>query len=115
MLINSRLGDVRVSLFESPEEALDFLKFHWIDDPSPTILFLDINMPTISGWEFMEEYEKLDKGIKKFLRVYILSSSVDQRDMNKAKTFPDIRGYYTKPLDGETILYLAKLETGEAL
>jgi two-component SAPR family response regulator len=67
------------------------------------ILFLDINMPLMNGWEFLDRFEALEESIKKRIKIYILSSSVDKKDMDRAKANKNIIHYLVKPLTGETI------------
>src|ERR1041385_1044555 len=75
--IESALGEVDITSFEIPEEGLAFIQHKFIKTLIPTILFLDINMPSLTGWEFMEQYEKFGEAVKKQINIYILSSSVD--------------------------------------
>jgi response regulator RpfG family c-di-GMP phosphodiesterase len=105
--IESTLGEVDIKIFEIPEEGLAFIKNEYIKSLMPTILFLDINMPTLTGWEFMEQYEKFSEEIKNQIRIYILSSSVDPRDKDKAEAHKYIKGFISKPLEHETILSVA--------
>jgi CheY-like chemotaxis protein len=107
MEIVSALGAVDVKAFEIPEEALAFIQTEYSKGSMPTILFLDINMPTITGWEFMEEYEKFSSEIKKQISIYILSSSVDDRDKDKAGANKYIEGFLSKPLLSEVILSIS--------
>ena len=107
IMLEMVLGEVDVKTFEFPEEGLAFIQNEYIKTLEPTVLFLDINMPTLTGWEFMEQYEKFSKEIKKQISVYILSSSVDGRDRDKAETHKHIKGFISKPLDKETILSIA--------
>ena len=67
------------------------------------MLFLDINMPIMTGWEFMKEFEKLNTLIKDQIFIYILSSSIDQEDKLKAKNHPDVVDYIEKPLSAEIL------------
>lgn len=64
-----------------------------------TTLFLDINMPTMSGWEFLEAFERFDALIKEQYNIYILSSSVNIGDINAAKANPLVIGFLEKPLN----------------
>lgn len=107
MQLEITLGDVDITTFEIPEEALAFIQEEYSNDIMPTILFLDINMPTITGWEFMEEYEKFSDEVKKQISIYILSSSVDSRDKDKADDNKFIKGFMSKPLQNEQILSIA--------
>ena len=98
--------DIRINTFEVPEDGLAFLQNDFSKNPEPTILLLDINMPSISGWQFMEEYEKFSKEIRDQITIYILSSSVDPRDIDRAEANKYIKGFILKPLDNKKILSL---------
>ena len=92
----------------SGQEALNYLKSELEGThPQPTLIFLDINMPGMNGWEFLEEYEKLELAQKGEVVLTMLSNSIDDRDQEKAENYNTVRGYYSKPLseDGlESIL-----------
>ena len=103
MIIEDTLGAVDIKTFTKPEEGLAFIE----NVESPTVLFLDINMPTLTGWEFLEQYEKFSEKVKRYLSIYILSSSLDQRDKNKAKANKYVKGFISKPLDFDTITLIA--------
>ena len=64
----------------------------------PCLVILDINMPVMNGWEFMDEFVKIRPGLSKKIDIYILSSSTDSHDIQKAKSNPAITGYIVKPL-----------------
>ncbi|WP_339717301.1 response regulator [Cyclobacterium amurskyense] len=72
--------------------ATDALKD--INNIRPDYLFLDINMPEINGWDFLEMF----KPVKKNPEIYILSSSIDETDISKAKQYDKVKNYLTKPL-----------------
>jgi response regulator RpfG family c-di-GMP phosphodiesterase len=105
--LESTLGEVDIKTFEIPEEGLAFIKNEYIKILMPTILFLDINMPTLTGWEFIEQYEKYRTEIKNQITIYILSSSVDPHDIDKAKANKHIKGFISKPLQSDVILSIA--------
>jgi len=68
----------------------------------PDLIFLDINMPIMTGWEFLVEYEKLS--INKMIPVYMLSSSIFQNDIDKAKTFPNVKDFMSKPMSNNQLI-----------
>jgi len=105
--IESALGKVDIISFEIPEEGLAFIEREYKRTLMPTILFVDINMPTITGWEFMEQYEKFSEEIKRQISVYIVSSSLDPGDVDKADANKYIKGFISKPLNHEMILSIA--------
>ena len=85
--------------FSGPE-ALEYLKSELEGVyPQPTLIFLDINMPGMNGWEFLEEYEKLDIAQQGEIVLTMLSNSIDERDKQKAEEYKSVQGYYSKPLN----------------
>lgn len=60
----------------------------------PNYLFLDLNMPEMNGWDFLDHFHPENEDAQ----VYILSSSVDQRDINKASQYQSVKDYLSKPL-----------------
>ncbi|MCU0352788.1 MAG: response regulator [Cytophagales bacterium] len=67
----------------------------------PDILLVDINMPVIDGWGFLELYAADKHKLGKLPHVYVVSSSVDVNDIRKAKSFPEVADYLTKPVTVE--------------
>jgi len=106
-MVQSTLGGVDVKTFEVPEEGLTFIQNECIKSLVPIILFLDINMPTLTGWEFIEQYEKFSEDVKKQISIYLVSSSLDPRDVDKAESNKYIKGFISKPLRREMILSMA--------
>ncbi len=108
LILKNILGEVDIKTFIIPEEGLVFIENEYMTNLEPAILLLDINMPTLSGWEFMKQYEKFGEVVKKQISIYILSSSLDQRDIDKAEMNPYIKGFISKPLKRETILSISQ-------
>lgn len=88
-----------VDLYLIPEKALlDIeLKYSKTDKPIPTILFLDVNMPTMTGFEFLDEFIKFSEEIRNQITIYILSSSIEDFS-SQAKKYPFVSGFLSKPL-----------------
>lgn len=74
----------------------------------PDIIFLDINMPLMNGWDFLDKYQKLPTKARKEINLYMLSSSNFPEDINKAKTYEDVVDYITKPLTKEILFKIQK-------
>ena len=81
---------------DNGQEALDFLKNHPHDKPS--LIMLDINMPVMNGFEFLEEYETLDEHQKASFVVFMLTSSLHPKDISRAEQFESLDGYCEKPM-----------------
>ena len=83
-------------------EALEYLKSKNNNkDPHPDLIFLDINMPGMNGWEFLQEYNKLDKELQSHAIIIMLTTSQNPDDEARAKTWPFVSDYVTKPLTKE--------------
>ena len=70
--------------FLSPLEGLQYINSEYRAHAIPTAILLDINMPELTGWEVLEKLQELPSYIKEFLSVYMLSSSIDPKDKQKA-------------------------------
>ena len=94
----------KIVVVPSGMEALNYLKS--IDDaehPRPDLIFLDLNMPGLNGWEFLEEYRKLDKIQQGRVVIVLLTTSMNTDDEEKAKTIPEINDFEHKPLTSEML------------
>ncbi|UTA66548.1 MULTISPECIES: response regulator [Emticicia] len=83
------------------KEALEFyhdLLHHNTADQAPELIFLDLNMPIMNGWDFLDEFSNRYYHIFPNTRVVILSSSTDQAERDRARKYPMIIDYVTKPL-----------------
>ncbi len=78
------------------QEGLDYLKSLSGSTEIPDILFLDLNMPVLDGWQFLNKFSLLDKRVQ--MPIYILTSSNYEGDLIKSKEFDAVKGYIVKPL-----------------
>lgn len=89
----------KILVFSDGEEALNFLSANIGDNNAvPDIIFLDINMPIMDGWQFLEEYIQLKPRIGKKVTLYMVSSSVDPADTQRAKKIEEVSDYIIKPI-----------------
>ncbi|HSF54478.1 MAG TPA: response regulator [Algoriphagus sp.] len=95
--------------FENGKTAIVEIKKRVADqtlDPSvgPILILLDINMPIMDAWGFLDEFTKLDQDIKDQFLISIITSSIDSNDRNMAFSYPDVKDYITKPLSGKHVI-----------
>lgn len=92
-----------VTTCENGKIAIDFLASLEAEQKLPPVIFLDINMPVMNGWDFLEEFESLKLKFKQLPRIYLLSSTVDPEDYQKAKKFSQVEDFISKPLSKEAL------------
>ena len=106
-LITKSNLDVQIKVNSNSEDALIYLKkisqeqMNDINEnkaPRPGIIFLDINMPLMDGWEFIDEYKKLPEDIKSNIIITMLTTSVNPDDEKMANSIPEINYFLQKPL-----------------
>ena len=93
----------KVKSCENGKAAIDYLSSLADNDAVPDIIFLDINMPVMNGWDFLKEFDKLRRKFKTLPRIYLLSSTVDPEDYNKARNFSLVKDFISKPLSKEVL------------
>ncbi|WP_394759773.1 response regulator [Flavobacterium sp.] len=74
----------------------------------PDILLLDLEMPEMDGWEFLDQFCKLEKKINKESTVYIASSSISTEDKLKAKKYKCVKEFLSKPINLEKLQKIAE-------
>lgn len=102
-MIDKLLTDYHIHQFGDGQQAINFICSNQ-DKPGglPQLIFLDINMPCLNGWEFLDRLENLK--IKSYHpSIYMASSSSDQDDIIRAAAYKQIQGYLTKPLPLEIL------------
>lgn len=103
MISKHNLFDEYFSYTEA-QKALDFLQENKKNEETlPDVILLDLNMPVIDGWDFLDTFETLIKEFKKGIRVFIVSSSVDEKDVLRSKTYVAVKGFISKPLSPDII------------
>lgn len=100
---HAKFADEVVSLTSVPE-AIKFLSQNEI---LPEVIFLDLNMPDLNGWDFMEEFSKLES--RGSTKVIMLTSSISLKDEQRARSSQDIAAFISKPLSPELLEKLYSL------
>ena len=103
-MIELSFPNANIITFNNGTDALEMVKITKFDVPA--IILVDINMPIMTGFQFMEQFEKLSSEIQKNFIPYFLTSSINESDMSIAKSFKSIKKYINKPLVSNYILEL---------
>ncbi|RTY89666.1 response regulator [Flavobacterium sp. GT3R68] len=104
LLLKNNIETVPV-FFENGLDAIIELKDKIdFENDLPDLILVDINMPIMDGWQFLEEFRTIKNQLKKQPLIYLISSSNDSVDLNKSADFKkEITSYLLKPMDGEQI------------
>ncbi len=94
-------SDIRA--FVKPIKAVEYIEAEYSSHPVKTFLSLDINMSGLNGWDVLDKLRALKIRIKDFITIYILSSSIDPRDRERAEANPLVSGFLEKPLSVELV------------
>ncbi len=98
-IIQSVLPEAKIDIFIHPQKGLEYLvALKSVHSPNNVVLYLDINMPEIDGWDVLDMLKDYMEWVKQHLRIFIFSSSLTQEDKQKATDNPLISGYIEKPL-----------------
>ena len=94
---------------ENGKQALDYLQ----SDTLPEVIFLDINMPVMNGWEFISEYQKLDEKYKDSIIVLMLGTELSEEEKKKVEAILEIKEYAQKMLSKEVVCNIITKYFGE--
>jgi len=94
-----------IVVYKNGLEAINGLKnLLWKGEKLPSLIFLDLNMPIMDGWDFLEEFTKIPNENRANVKIYVISSSIDPRDLLKAKAYSAVKNYFIKPITSNKIV-----------
>ncbi len=104
-IIQKCIPESRVISFLNGKQGLDYLEslLGKNDYNLPDLIFLDISMPVMNGWEFLDRYKKIANRFSKKIVLMMLTASVLDKDVKKAKTYDIVDDYISKPLKQEEL------------
>jgi CheY-like chemotaxis protein len=101
LIIKNNFGK-KVLEYSSAEDALKYLQDNQNNISTlPQIIFIDIYMPIMSGFEFLKIYDKLPDTLKKYCKTYIISSTIDDNDIERSKMDKNLTAFQVKPITKE--------------
>lgn len=103
--IITRFSSMDVHAFTEPIEAMNQLTWLASNEPEkfPDYILLDIDMPLMDGWQFLDEFQKLPPTVLQKSSVMILSSSLHYMDVEKSRKYSFVKDFFSKPLSEEIL------------
>ncbi len=96
-----------IKVFGNGLDAINFLKENKNNVAVlPEIILLDLSMPIMNGWQFLEEFTKINPSLGKKITIYICSSSISQDDITRAKSINEVSDYIIKPITKDKLIDL---------
>jgi len=105
--MNNLVPKINITSFDDGDQAYNFInKNKQNPEELPDVILLDINMPVMDGFQFIEEYSKIKPKINKKITVFMVTSSIDPSDMERSKKFSEISDYIAKPVPLEKLKHI---------
>jgi len=109
IIIQSVSEEVEVVTFTDGGKGYDFIEANKSNAAVlPDLILLDLNMPYMDGWQFLDAYDKIKDQICRDIPIYVLSSSISETDINRARANPLVRDFISKPLEEARFAELLK-------
>ncbi|WP_207421880.1 response regulator [Desertivirga brevis] len=111
--IHQRIAQIMIQKHQIYEEyksyteagkALEFLQENVQNTEAlPDVILLDLNMPVVDGWDFLEKFDTFRSSLIKTIKIYIVSSSVDEKDILRSQSYAYVHGFISKPLSPDIL------------
>lgn len=99
----------KILVYNNGQEAIDGLNQMTANgEELPSVIFLDLNMPIMNGWEFLDDFVKIPNNSREKVTVYMISSSVNPRDLERIKGYHIVTDYILKPMSSEDLKRILK-------
>ena len=95
-----------IKSFLQAKDALQYISTAPTDDAAHTIIFVDIQMPVMNGFEFVEAFEQLPATTTTHYTIYVISSSINENDLNRVHNFTSVKQFLNKPLTSNNLAIL---------
>ena len=95
-----------VSTFSDARQALEFLTSDTQSNQQNNLIIVDIQMPLMNGFEFVEAFEMLSQELQNRFVIFMLTSSINENDLNRVKNYHSVKHLLNKPLTSDKLLYL---------
>jgi CheY-like chemotaxis protein len=104
---------IRVTAYADAAIALGDIRQMMAKDTAqlPDLIFLDINMPHMDGWEFLDQFITLPEAVQQKTKIIMLTSSVDINDIAKSKTYKPVTDFLSKPLNKDNLRKLLQYQS----
>lgn len=114
MVISKSLFSKEIVTAKNGEEALQYFSKLKLDNANPLLakpqlIFLDLNMPVMGGWEFLESFSTPEYSQYNNTKVIILSSTIDPEDLEKSSKYPMVIDFLSKPISKEMLEYIREI------
>lgn len=101
-IIETRKLCKNLLIFKDGKESIDYFEAllqNLNEERIPDIIFLDLNMPIMDGWEFLERFTQIENKFNKLITLYVVSSSINPVDVERAKALSTVKDYLIKPIN----------------